>query len=388
VTPSILLVTGAYYPEISAAGLQCQAVARALRGRARMSVLVTAVDPSLPATERVDDVCVTRVGVDVRSVASKASASVRMIRRLAALLPSIDVVHVHGVSQKNVPVALMAKALGKPSVLTLHTSGQDEPQVADARGALSAWAFRSARLVLSVSPNLIRRCEDAGISSSSIRLTPNGIDPDRFKPASGDERAALRQTLGWSAHERVVVFVGFFSRDKRPDLLFRAWTRVVEAGIPAKLVYIGATASPYFEVDEAIAQHIQAEAAAAGRAADVVFVPPTHAMEQYYRAADVFVLSSIREANPVALLEAMASGLPCIASRIDGATDVMIEDGVNGRLVACDDESALTAALMDVLSNSARARALGDRARRTVEARYDINQTAERWLDAYQAVLQ
>jgi len=387
VTPSILLVAGAYYPEISAAGLQCEAVARVLRGRARMSVLVTAVDPSLPATERVDDVCVTRVGVDVRSVASKASASVRIIRRLAALLPSIDVVHVHGVSQKNVPVALMAKALGKPSVLALHTSGQDEPQVADARGAVSAWAFRSARLVLPVSPNLVRRCEDAGIPASSIRLTPNGIDLEKFKPAGSDERAALRRTFGWSEHERVVVFVGFFSRDKRPDLLFRAWTRVVERGIPAKLVFIGATASPYFEVDEAIAQQIRAEAAAAGRADAVVFVPPTHAVEQYYRAADVFVLSSIREANPVALLEAMASGLPCIASRIDGATDVMIEDGVNGRLVVCDDEAALASALTDVLSNSARARALGDRARRTVEARYDINQTAERWLDAYRAVL-
>ena len=71
--PSVLLVAGAYYPEISAAGLQCQAVAAALRGRARVSVLVTAVDTKLPSVETIDDVAVTRVGVDVRNGTSKAS---------------------------------------------------------------------------------------------------------------------------------------------------------------------------------------------------------------------------------------------------------------------------------------------------------------------------
>jgi len=385
--PSILLVAGAYYPEISAAGLQCQAVARVLRGRARMSVLVTAVDPALAPTEVVDGVRVTRVGVDVRSRASKASASLRMLRRLASLLPGTDVVHLHGFSQKNVPVAVTARLLHKPSVLTLHTSGQDEPQAADARGPLSAWAFRSADLILPVSPNLARRCEAAGIPKSKIRVTPNGIDLERFTPATPSERSDLRREFGWRPEERVVLFVGFFSRDKRPDLLFRAWKRAVSAGVSAKIVYIGATASPYFEVDESIADEIRSGAAALGRAVDVVFVPPTHTVERYYRAADAFVLSSIREAHPVALLEAMACGLACIASRIEDATDVIIEDGVDGRLVELDDEEAMAAALTDVLSNVGRARTLGEAARRTVAARYDIHDTAERWLDAYRTVL-
>jgi glycosyltransferase involved in cell wall biosynthesis len=386
-TPSVLLVAGAYDPEISAAGLQCQAVARVLRGRVRMSMLVTAVDPSLPSTDVIDGVRVTRVPVDVRSGASKAGATLGMLGRLSALLPGIDLVHVHGVSQKNVPVALMSRLLGKPSVLTLHTSGQDEPQAAAARGRLASWAFRSARLILPVSPNLVRRCEDSGIPPSQVRLTPNGVDLARFRPAPAGERASLRREFGWRDDERVIVFVGFFSRDKRPDLLFRAWMRVVEQGVRAKLVFIGATASPYFEIDEAIAQEIRKGAGAIGRSDDVVFVPPTHEIERYYRAADVFVLPSIREAHPMALLEAMACGLPCVASRIDGATDVVLEDHINGRLVERDDEAGLAAALTDVLSNAERARALGNEARRTIENRYDIGQTAAHWLEAYETVL-
>jgi glycosyltransferase involved in cell wall biosynthesis len=330
---------------------------------------------------------VTRVKVDVRSGASKASASLRMMAKLSSLVPSVDVVHLHGFSQKNVPVSLTARAFRKRSVLTLHTSGQDEPQCADARGRLASWAFRSADVILPVSPNLVRRCEDAGIPKSKIRLTPNGIDLQRFSPATNDERAALRSEFGWDADERVIVFVGFFSRDKRPDLLFRAWTRVVQCGVRAKLVYVGATASPYFEIDQRLADEIRAGAAAFGRAGDVVFVPPTHSVERYYRAADAFVLSSVREAHPVALLEAMACGLPCVASRIEGATDVILEDGVNGRLVEPDDERAIGEALIEVFSDSARANSFAQRARQTIVARYDITRTAERWLEVYRSVL-
>jgi glycosyltransferase involved in cell wall biosynthesis len=352
-----------------------------------MSVLVTAVDPALPESETIDGIAVTRLAIDVKSGVSKAGASIRLLATLARLLPDIDVIHMHGFSQKNVPVALMAKLAGTPVVLTLHTSGQDEPQAAASRGRLSSWAFRSARLVLPVSPNIMRRCEEAGMPASQLRLTPNGLDLDRFCPPAPAERRELRHGFGWRDDDRVVLFVGFFSKDKRPDLLFRAWQRMAAQGVAAKIVYIGATASPYFEVDHRLAEDIRVQAAAMGRAADVMFVEPTHQMERYYRAADVFVLSSVREAHPVALAEAMACGLPVIASRIEGATDVMIDDGVNGRLVDPDDVQALARALGKVLVNPGEASGLGQRARETVMNRYDIQQTAGRWLDAYRSVL-
>jgi glycosyltransferase involved in cell wall biosynthesis len=383
--PSVLLVAGAYFPEISAAGLQCQAVAAALRGRATMSVIATAVDGTLPANDVVDGVAVTRVIVDVRSAFSKIVASVRLVTALAARLWQVDVVHVHGFSQKNLPAALAAALFRRPIVLSLHTAGQDEPGVIDRRGALAGWSLRRARLILAVSPNLLRRCEEAGLPH--LRLTPNGVDLERFRPATAVERARIRRDLGWSDSDRVILFVGFFSRDKRPDLLFRAWTQMTSQGVAAKLVYVGATASTYFEIDRSLAENIRAQALALGRQQDVLFVDPTHAMERYYRAADLFVLSSIREAHPMALLEAMACGLPCVASRIEGATDVIISDGVNGRLVECDDEQGLTNALTQVLCNAEEARRLGQAARLTIAGRYDIRQTAECWLDAYRSVL-
>jgi glycosyltransferase involved in cell wall biosynthesis len=379
-------VTGAYYPEISAAAVQCRAVAEALRGRASFSVLTTAVDPSLAPVATVDGVLVHRVTVDVRSRVSKAVASIRLVQRLLQARRMYDVVHVHGISQKNVPVALLVRLLGKPLVLTLHTSGQDEPAQVRRRGPLAFWAFRSSDLVLCVSPNLEAPCR-TDLPEARVRLVPNGVDTTRFRPADTDERLALRRDLGWPAAQPIVLFVGFFSRDKRPDLLFRAWRRLEGCGVGSKLVFVGAKSTAYYEIDPSIVAGIRDEANRIGRSGDVAFVEPTHEVERYFRAADVFVLPSVREAQPLALLEAMACGVPSIATHLPGATDVVIEDGRNGRLVPADDEAALAAALQEMLTDRSAARSLGASARETVVSDYDIRRTAERWLSAYHMVI-
>jgi glycosyltransferase involved in cell wall biosynthesis len=383
----VLLVTGAYYPEISAAGVQCRAVASALSGRVALSVLTTAVDPALPGVDTVDGVVVRRVIVDVRSRASKAIASVRLARRMLQAGRTYDIIHVHGFSQKNVPVSILARLLRKPIVLTLHTAGQDEPDVVRRRGALAYWAFRSADLVLCVSPDLTARWRAAQLPAERVRLAPNGVDTTRFRPADADERLALRRALGWPETQPIVLFVGFFSRDKRPDLLFRAWRRLGAGGVQPRLAFLGAKNTGYYEIDESIARQIQREAADLGRAHDLMTIEPTHDVAQYLRAADVFVLPSVREAHPLALLEAMACGLPCVATRLPGATDALIEDGWNGRLFPADDEAALTEALRQIFADQGAARSMGARARETVIARYDIRRTADDWLSAYEQVL-
>jgi len=383
----VLFVTGAYYPEISAAGVQCRAVAAALGDRAICSVVTTAVDPSLVPRTVVDGVTVHRVAVNVGSLWSKASATLQLARVVRQEGRTADVIHIHGFSQKNVPVTILARWLGKPLVLTLHTAGQDEPGAVRRHGSLASWAFRSADLVLSVSPSLGERYREAYRPAKRVMLTPNGIDTRRFHPASDAERLEIRRSFGWTDTRPVVLFVGFFSRDKRPDLLFRAWRRLLPGPQRPRLVYVGATGAGYYEIDGSLAGGIRAEAAASGCGGDVSFAEPTNEVERYFRAADLFVLPSAREAHPLALLEAMACGLPSIATRLPGATDAVIEDGVNGRLVPVDDEPALADALRGLLADRGAARAMGVRARETVLERYDISRTAEKWLAAYHTVL-
>jgi glycosyltransferase involved in cell wall biosynthesis len=385
--PRVLMVTGAYHPEVSSGGEQCRNIAQQLRGRADVRILTTCLDPSLPRHDRVDDVPVTRIRVDVRSGLSKLRAARRMILDLVRLVRHSDIVHLHGYSTKNVIVTIIAKTLRRPIVMSLHTAGYDEPAAIERQGSLALWAFLSADLYLSVSPALVDTYLAAGMPPERVRLVPNGIDVDRFAPAGAPERGEARRRLDLPADAPIVVFVGFFSADKQPRVLFDAWRRLASLGVAdATLVFVGATESQYFEVDGRLVAGMRDEVLGDGSAQRLRFAGVTHDVPSYLRAADVFVLPSRREGLPVALLEAMACGLPCIASRLKGSTEAVIEHGVNGLLVPPGDVDALAAALAGLLADPAARARLGAAARATITARYSSEHVAERWLDAYHVI--
>jgi len=220
--------------------------------------------------------------------------------------------------------------------------------------------------------------------ADKILEVPNGIDLVRFAPATADERRALRRELGLDVSRPMIVFVGFFSRDKQPGVLFDAWMKLQTDGRqdPA-LMFVGATKSAYFEVDAQITDRMEEEAAGRGVSDRVIFTGATHRVQDYLRAADVFVLPSKREGLPVALLEAMACGLPCVASRLPGSTDTIITDEENGLLVPPGDATALAEALTLILRDPSRASALGAAARETIARRFANADIADQWLEAY-----
>jgi glycosyltransferase involved in cell wall biosynthesis len=382
------MVTGAYYPEISSGGLQCQLVAATIRDRASVEVLTTSTDSTLPPRETIEGVRVRRVHVDVSRRRSRLRATAVMLMRLARSMPRVDLVHIHGFSTKNVLVTAAAKLFGRPVVLSLHTAGHDEPAAVRAQGRLAWWAYSSADLYLSVSPALVDAFLAAGLAARRIRLVTNGIETRRFAPASAAERCDLRRRLGLPARLPIILFVGFFSREKQPHILVDAWLELQrDPALASTLLFVGATRSAYFEVDGTLETEMRAAARACGVEDRLVFVEPTHHIDDYYRAADIFALPSSREGLPVALLEAMSCGLPCVASRLPGATDAVIADGDNGLLVPPGDAAALADALAALMRDPAGAQRLGVRARTTIEERYASGQVADAWLDAYRTVL-
>jgi glycosyltransferase involved in cell wall biosynthesis len=380
----VLMVTGAYHPEISSGGLQSELMIRAMQGRAEVRVLTTAIDLTTPRRSMVDGVDVTRVHLRVDSVVSKIRAAMVMVTSLFRLVPWSDVIHVHGVSTKNVFVTAIAKLFRRPVVLSLHTMGADEPGPIRQTGPLAWWSFTSASRYLAVSPALLQASVGAGIAANRIEHVPNGIETDRFRPASPAERRELRRAVGHDVSEPVILFVGYFSHDKQPRVMFDAWLRLFdEHGLDTTAWFVGATKSDYFEVDERIADEMQSEAERRGRADRLIFTGPLHEVDRHFRLADVFVLPSRREGLPVALMEAMSCGLPCVASLLPGATDTLIVDGVSGRLVAAGDVGAFSIAIADMLRDPVRAGTMGAAARQVVLDRFASEKIAECWLRAY-----
>ncbi|MDP3716179.1 MAG: glycosyltransferase family 4 protein [Acidobacteriota bacterium] len=386
--PSVLMVTGAYFPELSGGGLQCRTMIHALREWLDFSVLTTCTDAALPVDQAVEGTPVTRIHVDVSRPMTKVTAAWRTVKFFLSRRATFDAVHLHGFSQKSVLVILLARLLGKKVIITIHTAGTDEPEGVRRLGRLAYWCYSQADRFLAISEAMARNYRAAGLPESRLRVVPNGVDTDRFRPAEAGERDGCCRELGLDPSFKWVAFVGFFSRDKNPDLLFDAWLALPPAMREGTgLAFAGATESKYHEVDPTLAQRIRTDASRLGLLERVRFLGELPGVERLYRAADVLAMPSTREAFGMVLVEAMASGLPVVATHIPGVTDTIVEDGVTGLLVPARDCSALAVALARVLADRSWASAVGTRARTSVAARYGLAPSAARWREIYAQAL-
>ena len=381
------MVTGAYAPETSGASLQCRNLIRALRDRADFTVLTTSTDPALPWSSIVDDTQVRRVTVDPNSHSSKAFAIERMASSFLELASGIDIVHLHGVSQKSMLVVALAKLLGKTIVIKLTSFGHDDPASIRAKGALTWAAYRQADRFIGVTPRFAEGFDATGLEESRFVFIPNGVDLDRFKPSSVGVRAEFQNQLRIPTGDPVILFVGSFSPEKNPDVLFEAWLSLFERGVRSTLVLVGATQGPYYEIDAGIADRIKSKVAKRGVSESVVFVEAADNIEHYFRAADVFALPTAREGLPNVLLEAMASGVPPVITRLEGVTDWIVTPGVTGELVAVVDSKDFADAIEGLLASPERREAMGAAARAHVAAHFSLGATAQQTLDLYQELL-
>jgi glycosyltransferase involved in cell wall biosynthesis len=185
-----------------------------------------------------------------------------------------------------------------------------------------------------------------------------------------------------------VTFVGFWSVEKAPHLLFEAWRDArSQTGVDAALLFIGSTGASHPEADPSLAAGVRRRIEPDGLGARVSFVERTDDVASYLRASDVFVLPSSREGLSNALLEAMSTGLACVCADIPGATDAVIESGVNGWAVPPGDASALTAVLAMLFRDESARREAGGRARETILERFAIRSVAEQYLTLYQQLM-
>jgi glycosyltransferase involved in cell wall biosynthesis len=381
------MVTGAYAPETSGASLQCRNLIRALRDRADFTVLTTSTDPALPWNSIVDDTQVRRVTVDPNSHTSKAIAIERMASSFYELAPDVDIVHLHGFSQKSMLVIALAKLRGKKIVIKLTSVGHDDPASIQAKGALMWNAYRQADRFIGVTPRFAEGFAATGLDESRFVFIPNGVDLDRFKPSSVGVRAEFQNQLRIPTGDPVILFVGFFSPEKNPDVLFDAWLSLFERGVRSTLVLVGATQGPYYEIDAGIADRIKRKADKRGVSESVVFVEAADNIAHYFRAADVFALPTAREGLPNVLLEAMASGVPPVITRLEGVTDWIVNPGVTGELVPAVDSKAFAEAIEGLLASPERREAMGAAARAHVAQHFNLGATAQKTFDIYQELL-
>lgn len=295
-------------------------------------------------------------------------------RQIARLVREhqVDLIHAH-LPDQNFYACVAGALTGCPVVATYHGA----IAATSWRMRMKLWTVRRrARAVVAVSQYLRRELEQQGFPAHKLFHIYNGVETALFRPAA---KGRLRAELGWNGSTTLIGTVANLRDSKDYEGFVRAARLVADRFPQARFVAAG-------HIDAAIGARVRktlAELAMEDRFLLLGFRPDVPAV---LADLDVFVLPSSSEGLSIATIEAMAAGVPVVATRSGGPQEI-VEDGRTGLLVEASNPQALAAGVGEMLSDRARAAALASAGRSAVEERFSLRAMIEQYRAVYRRVL-
>ncbi len=286
----------------------------------------------------------------------------------------VDLAHVNNLGPW-FDVALGARLAGCKSVETFH--GVENPEM-----RLSLPKRFQALLTAGLTHSITAVSEPAGvlfsnltgISLNKISIIPNGIDTRIYAPVDDVARKRLKSDLSLPVDCRLVGCVAALREVKNHKGLIHAFRNVIQNDRNVCLVLVG---------DGPLKKELEDTVRDLGMERHVLFTGKTDDVPKILKCLDLFVLNSRTEGLSYAVLEAMATGLPVIVTRV-GGNPVLVEDKITGRLVRPGNINLLSDAIVDLLDRKEIREGLGEQARAKILSEYSMDKMLSRYLTLYQ----
>ena len=365
---------------LSPAGAETFLLARVARlDRTRWRPVVAALRPGGELEPRF-----RAAGVEVLTFGSERQLDPKGLARLAAYLrrERIDILEAH-VWYACLVARFVGRLAGVPIVITneqdvragANTVRRDLLWLGDA----TTWMSSACVHITHASYRSFVEGTPSWLQGSARRVViPNGIDVARVRTAAeAADRAAVHRELGIPTDSLVIGNVARLQPAKGHRYLLGAFARVVADRPVSRLVVVG-----WGEDEPALRR----QAADLGISDRVLFLGKRPDVPRLLAAFDVFAFSSIHEGQGIALLEAMAAGVPIVATAADGIPE-MVRHEETGLLVAPRDEAALAAAILRLARDAYLRTRLTAAATRVVESEYSVESAAARYGRLYDELL-
>jgi glycosyltransferase involved in cell wall biosynthesis len=240
------------------------------------------------------------------------------------------------------------------------------------REKIHAWLINrgAAQRIVAVTALTRRKLLEEGIEAERVVVIPNGIAPVKVE---GVDKTEVRKKAGIGADDPFLLAVGRLVPSKAHHILIEAMPLVLERFPNAKAGVCG---------DGPLRGALETQIQSLGLENAVKLLGQSDHVAQFLASADVFVMPSLWEGLPIALLEAMSAGLPVAATKVEGVEEV-VEEGRHGFLAPPGDKEAFAEALLRLLQDPPARRRMGEAARRKALEEY----TAERMCREYLALM-
>jgi phosphatidylinositol alpha-1,6-mannosyltransferase len=211
------------------------------------------------------------------------------------------------------------------------------------------------------------------VPSDKIEIIPDAVDTNKFHPEV--EGYEIRKKLDLKEKDHVVLFVGRLDCNKGIEYLLRSFSRINDEVSDAKLVIVG---------EGPVKRYIHTFTSKYPFKNSIIHVG--HVLEEdlpkFYAASDLVVLPSLMEGFGITLLEAMASGKPCVATRAGGVEDAVV-NGETGLVVPPADSYSLYHAIRTLLTDEKRSKEFGTAGRKRAENYFTWDKVAKRTMEVY-----
>jgi glycosyltransferase involved in cell wall biosynthesis len=305
-----------------------------------------------------------------------------------------DVYEAHNVSGYGFPKTLKKQGIKKPFIHTIHGVLADEYEQArksgyqSVRGRLANHVMhqlaklegetaKNATLIVTISKYSFEKIlKYYGVEAAKVRIVPNGVDIEKFKPQ--EDQAALKQRFGLD-DKPCVLFVGSLIPRKGLSFLVEAAKKIVKEQAETKFVIVG---------DGPLKSQLVSSIESNNLSSNFTFLSNVKDADlpALYNCADVFVLPSIQEGQGIVLLEAQASAKPVVAFNIGGVNEAVV-NGETGLLAKPGSTDELTEALLKLLSDNPLREKMGANGRKFVTENFTWDLCAERILAVYHEAL-
>ena len=388
----VCLLTETFYPLTGGGETQARVLCDGLAAKGlEVTLLTRRTDRTLPRVSTMGGAIIRRLGPSGAAHLKKwglcATGLIELIRRRK----QIDICLVCGYRVLGIPAMLASCLLGKPCLLKADSLGEFsgeffDPGLKRFGMSHSSWPvsiaiwirnrlFRKAAGFIAISGAVQDELVAAGIPVDRLHTIPNSVDVDFYHPANGVEKQSARARLSIGKNRRVAVFTGRLVTTKGLPMLMQVWKRVAESIPDALLLVVGSGGVGIQNCEAQLHSYVQRN----GLEDHVWFPGSVENIRDYLYAADLFVFPSRKESFGISVAEAMACGLPVVASDIPGLSDVVVPD-VTARVFPPQNADALYQAACSLLNDERLREMMGSAGRQRAETYFAESEIIDRYV--------